>query len=135
MYPLGKALTEILPGGIDVQSHLWFSLNANADTAVEHDLPDGQRRIVNILKEFPGGLSAGPLKKLLGRKDIYHEIRTLQTRGLVVIDDRIERPKVSLKKEQNDSACWLIISAAPALYLCRFSGKSSKTLPPWSEIS
>jgi len=31
MYPLGKTLTEILPGGIDVQSHRWFSLNADAD--------------------------------------------------------------------------------------------------------
>jgi primosomal protein N' (replication factor Y) len=100
MYPLGKTLTEILPGGIDVQSHLWFSLNADADIAVDHDLSDGQRRIVNILKDFPGGLSAGPLKKLMGRKDIYHEIRTLQTRGLVEVDDRVERPKVSLKKEK-----------------------------------
>jgi len=55
---LGKTLTE---SARICASHLVFS-KCDADIAVDHDFPNGQRRIVNILKDFPGGLSAGPLK-------------------------------------------------------------------------
>ncbi len=108
LYPLGKALSEILPGGIDIRSRLWISPVADGDRETGRDLTDRQRGLMRILKDFPGGLSAGSLQKLAGRKDVYHEIRSLQARGLAAVEDRIDKPKVSPKKEK-------IVCLAPGL--------------------
>ena len=108
LYPLGKALSEILPGGIDIRSRLWISPVADGDRETGRDLTDRQRGLMRILKDFPGGLSAGSLQKLAGRKDVYHEIRSLQARGLTAVEDRIDKPKVSPKKEK-------IVCLAPGL--------------------
>ena len=106
LYPLGKALSEILPGGIDVQSRLWISPVAADGPDSGGDLPDRQRRLMRILEDFPDGISAGALKKRSGRKEIRGDIRALQSRGLVSVEDRLDRPKVTAKREK-------IVSPAP----------------------
>ena len=106
LYPLGKALSEILPEGIDVRSRLWITPVADGEPEGGRDLPDRQRRLLGILSDFPGGLSAGSLKKLAGREEVYREIRALESRGLVAMEDRIGKPKISPKREK-------IVSLAP----------------------
>ncbi len=100
LYPLGKALAEILPEGIDFRSRLWISPVAAGDPKGGRELTDRQRRLMGILKDFPGGLSADSLKKLAGREEVSREIRALQSRGVIAVEERVGKPKVSSKREK-----------------------------------
>jgi primosomal protein N' (replication factor Y) len=100
LYPLGKALAEILPGGINTRSQRWLSLAAAGDADAEGDLSDNQRQIVERLHAFPAGLAEERLKKELNLKKIAGEIRALETKGLVRVVDRVHRPVVALKTER-----------------------------------
>ena len=100
LYPLGRALTEILPGGINVQSQRWVSLATAGDVDAGSDLSRNQRQIVDLLHTFPAGLAEERLKKELGQKTTTGDIRVLEAKGLVTVTERIRKPAVAPKMER-----------------------------------
>ncbi|MBA4397980.1 MAG: primosomal protein N', partial [Syntrophus sp. (in: bacteria)] len=107
LYPPGRALTEILPGGIDVRSQRWVSPAIARDAYAGGDLSGNQRQILDLLHTFPAGLAEERLKKELGLGNISRDIRILEQRGLAAVVDGIRKPVVAPKKER-------IVSLNPA---------------------
>ena len=100
LYPLGKALTEILPGGINVQSQQWVSLTTAGDRGAAGALSGGQRHILDLLQDFPAGLSGERLKRELDQRNISRDIRILKEKNLVTVAERIRKPAVAPKMEK-----------------------------------
>ena len=98
LYPLGKTLKTLLPGGIDVESSRWVCLSDNR-TAEEDSLSRTQSRILEILAEHPQGLSVTQLKKAAGRKGILDDLTRLQDMRFITVGDRIGKATVTKKKE------------------------------------
>jgi primosomal protein N' (replication factor Y) len=100
LYPLGKALTEILPGGINVRSQQWMSLTTADDRGATGDLSGSQRRILDLLRDFPAGLSGERLKRELDQRNISRDIRMLEEKNLVTVAETIRKPAVAPKTEK-----------------------------------
>lgn len=100
LYPLGRALTEIMPGGINIRSQRWVSPASAVSTDDGGDSSGIQRQILDLLRTVPTGLTEERLKKELGPKKIASAIRILESKGLVIVDDRIRRPAVSPKTDR-----------------------------------
>ena len=99
-YPLGKALTEILPAGINVQGQRWVLPEARDDADAGGDLSEDQQQVVSLLRKFPEGLPEERLRKELGRKDIRRDIRALEAKGLATVTDRIRKSTVAPRTEK-----------------------------------
>jgi len=100
IYPLGKTLYEILPGGIDLKSNRWIIPEKERPDCTGTSLTAAQQKIMGIFDAFPKGLSLSRLKKTLQKNDIYRDIRSLQRMNLVQVEDRMEKPDVLPKKEK-----------------------------------
>ena len=99
IYPLGKALAEILPGGIDPKNVRWISNTKEYRERNDLQLSAQQRRIIVTLDHFPGGLPFDRLKKMLLGKDIYRDIDGLVVKGYIAIEERTGKPEIVPKKE------------------------------------
>ena len=93
--PLGRALGEILPGGIDVESLLWAVKLGDA-----HDPRPLERDILEALGRRPAGMALRSLEKELGRKTLLAELKRLEGRGFVRLEERIRKPAVQGKTEK-----------------------------------
>jgi primosomal protein N' (replication factor Y) len=100
IYRLGKALSEILPGGIDLKSCRWITPATMTSDNKSSIKSSYQTRIMDTLADFPNGLPLSRLKNILDKKDLNRDIRNLQTMGLIHMENRIEKPDVILKKEK-----------------------------------
>ncbi|PKN59872.1 MAG: hypothetical protein CVU53_05995, partial [Deltaproteobacteria bacterium HGW-Deltaproteobacteria-11] len=100
LYPLGKALAEILPAGINLRNQRWVSPAAGEDNMAAGDLSGGQRQILNLLHHFPSGLSEEQMKRELKERNISRNIRILEQKGLLTVADRIRKPSVAPKIEK-----------------------------------
>ena len=99
IHPLGKVLGEILPGGIDVKSDRWLRL-ADGPAIGEPSLSAGQKEILERLASFPKGLSLGRLRRMMGKNNLYGDLHLLETSGLVISEERLNRPAVRPKWEK-----------------------------------
>lgn len=105
LYPLGMVLAEILPGGIDVKSDRWLRL-AGGPAIDPSPLPAGQQQILERLASFPEGVSLRRLRRTMGKNDMYGDLRSLEATGLLVSEERVNRPAVRPKREK-----WIGIQA------------------------
>jgi len=110
LYPLGKMLGEILPGGIDIESLLWVTRTEKgresdgSGRTRGRELSDTQRRILSILGDAPVGLSVKQLCRKMGRKPLTSDLKHLQDGQLIRLEERLTTPRVSTKKEKVVSA-------------------------------
>ncbi len=95
MYPLGKALAEILPGGINIESDRWVF---PAAPATDTPLTDQEREIIKIFGDHAEGISIRSLRKK-AKSDILKDIRLLEKKGLIRVEDRLARPGVKSRLE------------------------------------
>ncbi|HEX7503673.1 MAG TPA: primosomal protein N', partial [Syntrophales bacterium] len=93
--PLGRTLGEILPGGIDIESLLWAVKLGDAD-----DLTPLQQDILESLGRRPSGMPLRSLEKELGKKTLLAELRKLEKRGLISLEERMGKPAVKGKREK-----------------------------------
>jgi primosomal protein N' (replication factor Y) (superfamily II helicase) len=100
IYPLGKALSEILPGGINPKTVRWIC-SAKERTERHHlRLPLAQLNIIDAIDHSPGGLPFDRLKKLLRKKDLYRDINALVGAGFIAIEERNAKPEIIPKTEK-----------------------------------
>jgi primosomal protein N' (replication factor Y) len=100
IYPLGKALSEILPGGIDPKNVRWISSTKERQERNDLQLSPAQRCIIDTLDHSPGGLPFDRLKKLLQKKDIYRDINALVGAGFIAVEERNGKPEIIPQKEK-----------------------------------
>lgn len=100
LYPVGRALGEILPGSIPARDQTRVYLNRDAvPTETGSEIPL-QGRILDLLRERPRGLSLPQLKKLLRVREIAGSLATLAERNLVRLSEDIRGPAIRLRAER-----------------------------------
>jgi primosomal protein N' (replication factor Y) len=111
IYHLGRLLGSVLPRGIDIESYMWLTLARESmrDVGGQNLLPV-QYRIIEILKDYPKGLPADKLKKVLGKKRIYHDLKMLQDMKLIMVEDRLKKPVIKTKREKIITLCHYDVS-------------------------
>jgi primosomal protein N' (replication factor Y) len=115
--PLGRALGEILPGGIDIESLLWAVKLGDS-----HDPRPLERDILEALGRRPAGMALRSLEKELGRKALLAELKRLERRGFVRLEERIRKPAVRGKTEK------VVSRTEAAEGQLRLSGRQRKAL-------
>jgi len=100
IYPLGKSLSEILPGGIDLKSNRWIIPAKNQPDNDTTIASTSYGEILAVLAEFPKGLPLSRLKNIMKGKNIYRDLRLLQRMGLIQAEEKMAKPDISLKKEK-----------------------------------
>ncbi len=106
MYHLGKSLGGILPGGINIESYLWLSFaRESVKDAGGLSLSPVRNRIIEILRDNMKGLPLDKLKKILGGKQVYRDLKVLQNAKLITIEDRLKKPAIKTKKEKFITLC------------------------------
>jgi primosomal protein N' (replication factor Y) len=100
IYPLGKALSEILPGGIDHKSNRWILPSKDRPAHITADLKSYQQKIMDTFADFPDGLPLPRLEDILKKNNLYSDIRSLQGMNLIEVEDRMKKPDILLKKEK-----------------------------------
>lgn len=108
LYPLGKTLKAILPGGIDVESGLRLSLSPDRDHSKKETLSDTGNKIVTLLEDFPSGISLKHLKTRMSEKNLRSHVTKLQELGFLKIEERLGKSPIGVRKE-------MLINAADEL--------------------
>jgi primosomal protein N' (replication factor Y) len=140
MYPLGKALAEIIPAGSEKKDFLWITpLPLINDVS----LPPAQKKVWGLLQQYPQGIALAGLTKISGLKNISGAICSLHLAGLLQIDEKqkkqlaARRQKVvilntskideeKLTRKQEELIAFLRQRGKMALHdLIRLSGTSS----------
>lgn len=123
MYPLGKALEEILPGGINIDSGRWVCL---VDDGGADGLTERERTILDILRKNPGGLSVASLQREADSRQLLRSLNRLQQKGMIRIEERMARPAVTARREK-------FVSMAPGWCNGRLSEKAGAVVRYLSE--
>ena len=105
LHPLGKVLGELLPGGIDVKSERWLR-PADGTPFADLRLTSGQKELLEQVARCPEGVPLSRLRKTMGKNNLSGNLHLLETVGLVVSEERLNRPAVRTKKET-----WAILDA------------------------
>lgn len=98
IHPLGKTLKSILPGGIDIESSRWIYLSCENYRLEHATLSAGQRKIAETLERHPNGISIKKLQGEVNRNNIYNDIKKLTAQGLIITEDRLQKPGVKKKR-------------------------------------
>ena len=85
MYPLGKALAEIIPAGSEKKDFLWITPSHLAN---DISLPPAQNKLLELLQQYPQGIALSSLTKISGLKNISPMICSLHLAGLLQIDEK-----------------------------------------------
>lgn len=85
MYPLGKALAEIIPAGSGKKGFFWITplplINGIS-------LPPAQKKLFELLQQYPQGIALAGLARISGLKNISATICSLHLAGLLQLDER-----------------------------------------------
>ncbi len=104
-YPLGKALHEILPGGIDLMSDRIYKAE-RASSLLSEPLPERQQSILDLLEASPKGISSKRLQNLFKSGPIRKDIDALVSSNRVIIEECLKKPLIQKKMEQ-----WVSLAA------------------------
>lgn len=99
MYPLGKTLKAILPGGIDVESGLWLSLSPEWEYSEKRALSDIGGKILELLKDFPAGISMKQLGARMPERNLLNHVKKLQTLGFLKVEERLNKSEIKVRRE------------------------------------
>ncbi len=96
MYPLGKALAEIIPAGSEKKDFLWIT---PLPWINEIPLPPAQNKLLELLQQYPQGIALTALTKISGLKNISPVICSLQLAGLLQITEK-QNKQLALRREK-----------------------------------
>lgn len=96
MYPLGKALAEIIPTGSEKKDFLWIMpLPLTNDIS----LPPAQNKLLELLQQYPQGIAPATLAKISGLKNISSTIYNLQSAGLLQVDEKQKKQLIPRREK------------------------------------
>ncbi len=85
MYPLGKALAELIPSGSEKKDFLWITpLESKKDI----HLPPAQAKLLAFLQQYPQGIASNNITKISGMKNMSSALRKLHLAQLVKIEKK-----------------------------------------------
>ncbi len=115
LYPLGKTLFEMLPGGGDLRKDILILPSDKQGAEGKKNLPEEVSdiccKLMGIIGKHPQGISINRLQKMIGEKDIEKDIRTMEEREWIFADCRYKSQFIP-KKEVVVSLCSQLSSAS-----------------------
>jgi primosomal protein N' (replication factor Y) len=89
MYPLGKALAELIPSGSEKKDSLWITPMAQ-DTDIPLPLPlsSAQEKLLAFLRQYPQGIAQNSITKLSSLKNIAPAVKKLHLAGFLTIEKK-----------------------------------------------
>jgi primosomal protein N' (replication factor Y) (superfamily II helicase) len=96
IYPLGKALAEIIPAGSEKKDFLWVT---PLPLIKKLSLTPAQNKLLNTLQQYPRGIAAKALARISGLKNISAVMCGLQLAGLLQIDEK-QKKQLALRREK-----------------------------------
>ena len=87
MYPLGKALTELIPSGSEKKDSLWITAMA-PDKDISLPLPPAQEKLLAFLRQYPQGIAQNSITKLSSLKNIAQAVKKLHLAGFLTIEKK-----------------------------------------------
>ena len=103
LYPLGRLLKEVLPGGIDSGSQTWVVRRDDAEAPMAGLSPPAMEIFERVCLQ-PHGMRLKALKEAFSGRRIDTALKRLETAGLIVLEERLQGPVVSLRKVRFVSA-------------------------------
>ena len=97
LYPLGRVLREVLPGGIDTGSNAWIRLADPAPRGADKPSPLGND-LMDCLRAHSQGIRLSKLKEAFAGRRIEPLIKKLLAAGWIIQEERLEKPLVSSKR-------------------------------------
>ncbi|PKN51005.1 MAG: primosomal protein N' [Deltaproteobacteria bacterium HGW-Deltaproteobacteria-13] len=85
MYPLGKALAELIPSGSEKKDFFWITPQA---AEMDTHLPPAQQKLLTFLQQYPQGIAVNNITKVSGLKNISSALRKLHLAELVKIEKK-----------------------------------------------
>lgn len=96
IYPLGKALAEIIPSGSEKKDFFWVTpLTSETKT----HLTPAQEKLLEFLLQYPQGIALNSINKISGLKNVSSTARKLQSAGLL----KIETNKTTISAHRKNS--------------------------------
>ncbi|MGD0022670.1 MAG: primosomal protein N' [Smithellaceae bacterium] len=96
MYPLGKALAEIIPTGSEKKDFLWITpVSLPADIS----LPPVQEKLLAFLQQYPQGIAFSNLAKICKFKNISSTVRSLHLAGLLKVEEK-QNKQLAVRSEK-----------------------------------
>jgi len=95
MYPLGKALAEIIPSGSEKKDFFWITPQA---TETDILLPPAQEKLLEFLRQYPQGIAVSSITKISGLKNVSSTVRKLHLAGLLQIEKK-QNKQLSVQSE------------------------------------
>ena len=95
----GEVLKATLPKGLESKSILWAKRIDSFQLENEQSVSTVQKDILKLLEQTKI-LKVSSLKKILGKKDIYSDIRFLERRGAIEVYYEDEPPRTKIKYEK-----------------------------------
>jgi primosomal protein N' (replication factor Y) len=91
MYPLGKALAELIPSGSEKKDSLWITAMA-PETDIPLSLPrplqPAQEKLLAFLRQYPQGIAQNSITKLSSLKNIAQAVKKLHLAGFLTIEKK-----------------------------------------------
>lgn len=100
LYPLGMAIHEILPSGTDHKSEKWAVPGEELPDFDRGSLSPSQAAVLELLEQSAGGMPVRRLRKLSTGKNAAAELKALERKGLIRLQERLSRPSVTSRKDR-----------------------------------
>jgi primosomal protein N' (replication factor Y) (superfamily II helicase) len=91
MYPLGKALAELIPSGSEKKDSLWITAMApdkDIPLSLPRPLPAAQEKLLAFLRQYPQGIAQNSITKLSSLKNIAQAVKKLHLAGFLTIEKK-----------------------------------------------
>lgn len=95
----GEVLKAALPGRFDSKNILWMRRIHSFQLNNDENLSPNQKEILKSLEQKKG-LKVSSLKKILGKKDVHSDLRSLERKGAIQIYYKEEPPRIKIKYEK-----------------------------------
>ena len=96
MYPLGKALAEIIPSGTEKKDFFWITPLASE---TDSHLTPAQEKLLAFLQQYPQGIALNSITKISGMKNVSSAARKLHSEGLLKIEKK-QNKQLSVHSEK-----------------------------------
>lgn len=96
IYPLGKALAEIIPSGSEKKDFFWITPVASK---TDIHSPIAQEKLMEFLRRYPQGIALSNISKISGIENVSTAVKKLQAAGLVLIE-RKQNKQLSVQNEK-----------------------------------
>ncbi|MFA5323867.1 MAG: primosomal protein N' [Smithella sp.] len=96
MYPLGKALAEIIPSGSEKKDFFWLTPLASA---TDIHLPPAQEKLLEFLRQYPQGIALNSITKISGLKNVSSTAQKLHLAGFLQIEKK-QNKQLSVQSEK-----------------------------------